>query len=307
MKKAFVSHLCAYAQAHEDLYLMCGDLGYGVLNPFREQFGERFINAGICEQNMTSVAAGMALGGKNVFTYSIANFPTLRPLEQIRNDVAHHDANVTIVAVGGGFSYGPLGMSHHATEDLAILRALPNMTVFTPCDPEEAGAATDLAAKTPHPCYLRLGRGGEPSIPHIRKDYRLGGASVLREGKDLAILCAGAIASEALAAAEQLSAAGIDCDVRSFFTIKPMNEAAVLEAAKRYPLLVTVEEGNVTGGFGSAVTEICAAAGAQTRVVRMGLQDEYTNVIGSQAYLRDTYGLSAAKLAANIQALWRQA
>src|SRR5438874_9377638 len=141
MRTAFVDTLCELAERDDRIWLLCGDLGYSILERFADRFPERYVNVGVAEQNMTGVAAGLALCGKVVFTYSIANFPVMRCLEQIRNDVCYHDANVKVVAVGGGFAYGALGMTHHATEDLAVLRALPRMTVVAPGDPVETDAA----------------------------------------------------------------------------------------------------------------------------------------------------------------------
>lgn len=161
MRDTFVRTLIDLARKDPNIELVTGDLGFGVLKPFWETLPNQFLNAGIAEQNMTTVAAGMALSGKTVFTYSIGNFPTLRCLEQIRNDCAYHQANVKIVCVGGGFVYGALGMSHQATEDIAVMRALPDVAVLCPGDLVEAEAATKAIADYPGTCYLRLGRGGE--------------------------------------------------------------------------------------------------------------------------------------------------
>ena len=176
MRDTFVRTLIEEAMQDPRIVLVTGDLGFGVLKPFWELLPNQFINAGIAEQNMTSVAAGMALEGKIVFTYSIGNFPTLRCLEQIRNDCAYHDANVKIVCVGGGFVYGSLGMSHHATEDIAVMRAIPGMTVICPGDLVEAAEATRAIVKHPGTCYLRLGRGGEKRIHEQIDHFQIGKA-----------------------------------------------------------------------------------------------------------------------------------
>ncbi len=164
MRPAFVAALCQLASEDERIWLLCGDLGYGALEPFRDTFPGRYINAGVAEQNMTGMAAGLALSGKVAFTYSIANFPTLRALEQIRNDVCYHDCNVKIVSVGAGFSYGAQGYTHHGVEDIAIMRALPEKVVVSPGDPVEARLATRAVAALPGPCYLRLGKSGEAAV-----------------------------------------------------------------------------------------------------------------------------------------------
>ena len=174
MRDTFVKTLIDIAKKDKNVHLITGDLGFGVLKPFWEQLPDQFTNAGIAEQNMTSFAAGLALQGKTVFTYSIGNFPTLRALEQIRNDCAYHNANVKIVCVGGGFVYGPLGMSHHATEDLSIMRALPDVTVLAPGDLVEAEYATRAIYETEGTCYLRLGRGGEKQIHDKIDNFKIG-------------------------------------------------------------------------------------------------------------------------------------
>lgn len=168
MKKALVNTLLELMEKQDNIYVFTGDLGFGVMNPIIEKYGNHFINVGICEQNLTAAATGMAMEGNIVFTYSIGNFPTLRCMEQIRNDACYHNANVKIISVGGGFAYGQLGMSHHATEDVAMLRALPNMTVLTPADTYETKEAIKLAVKIDGPVYIRLGRGGEKDIKHLR-------------------------------------------------------------------------------------------------------------------------------------------
>ena len=164
MRNHLINELTAIAKKDKDVMLIAGDLGFGVLNEFMETLPDQFINAGICEQNMASVAAGLALEGKKVYVYSIGNFPGIRCLEQVRNDICYHNANVKIIVVGGGFAYGQLGMSHHATEDLSIMRSLPNMTVYSPSDPLEAVDVIREAYATEGPGYIRLGKGGENRI-----------------------------------------------------------------------------------------------------------------------------------------------
>ena len=176
MRDTVIRTLIELGKEDKDIELITGDLGFGVLKSFWETLPNQFINAGIAEQNMTGVAAGMALEGKKVFTYSIGNFPTLRCLEQIRNDCAYHNANVNVICVGGGYVYGSLGMSHHATEDIAILRALPDVTVICPGDPVEAALAVKKIAQTDGTCYLRLGRGGEQNVNTVIKEFEIGKA-----------------------------------------------------------------------------------------------------------------------------------
>ncbi|WP_337098171.1 transketolase family protein [Paenibacillus sp. YIM B09110] len=302
MRNKFVETIVKFAETDSNLFLITGDVGFGVLTDFRNQFPDRFINAGISEQNMTSVAAGMAMEGKTVFTYSIANFPTARCFEQIRNDVAYHKANVKIVAVGGGFSYGAQGMSHHATEDMAIMRALPEMTVFAPCDSVETEAVTKYAVGMVGPVYIRLGRGGEKNLHEGGVDVSIDvlKANVLKNGRDTAIFVAGAIANEALDAAVKLELQGVSCAVYSFPSVKPIDSATILEVAAKVDYIFTLEEHNIVGGFGSAVSEMIAESAVKAVVVRMGLNDVYTSAVGSQDYLRAVYGIDANSIFSRV-------
>lgn len=301
MRDTFVRTLIEIAKKDPNVHLITGDLGFGVLKPFWEQLPDQFTNAGIAEQNMTSFAAGMALEGKTVFTYSIGNFPTLRALEQIRNDCAYHQANVKIVCVGGGFVYGSLGMSHHATEDLAIMRALPNVTVLAPGDLVEAEQSTHAIYQHPGTCYLRLGRGGEKRIHEGIDDFQIGKAIPILEGENVAIFSTGGILEEAMEAGEILKQKGIQPALFSFPTVKPIDRETILKGAEEFDLIVTVEEHTILGGFGSAVAEVLTEESKTlVKQVRVGLGDRYSSIVGSQQYLRHIYGMSAEKIAEKI-------
>lgn len=300
MRDTFVQTLIELAKENRDIELVTGDLGFGVLKPFWETLPDQFINAGIAEQNMTSLAAGMSLAGKTVFTYSIGNFPTLRCLEQIRNDCAYHHANVKIVCVGGGFVYGSLGMSHHATEDLTVMRALPEVVVMAPGDKLEAEAATHAIAIHPGTCYLRLGRGGEQPIRTHILDFQIGKAIPVQHGDDVAIFSTGAIFDEVADACRQLASAGIHPTIYTFPTVKPLDQQTVLRCAATHRLIVTCEEHNIVGGFGSAVAEVLTECPSSARLLRIGLDDQYCTLVGSQKYLRDQYSISGSKIAAKI-------
>ena len=290
MRDAFVRALMREAAADPRLTLITGDLGFGVLKPFWETYPDQFVNAGIAEQGMTGLAAGLARTGRTVLTYSIGNFPTLRCIEQIRNDCAYHDANVKIVCVGGGFVYGSLGMSHHATEDMAVLRALPGVTVFTPGDPAEVEAVVPVMLRTPGTCYLRLGRGGEPMLHDGPvTDWTLPRALTLRQGTDVALLSAGGILTQTVSAARLLQEQGVSAEVVSFPCIKPIDREKLIDLAGRFHHLVTVEEHNIVGGFGSAVCEVIAETGMPCRVHRIGMEDVYSCIVGTQQYLRSQY------------------
>lgn len=292
MRDTFVAALIEEAKKNRNIELITGDLGFGVLKPYWEQLPGQFTNAGIAEQNMTSIAAGMAMEGKIVFTYSIGNFPTLKCVEQIRNDCAYHDANVKIVCVGGGFVYGPLGMSHHATEDIAILRALPGVTVVCPGDLIEAASATKAIVNYPGTCYMRLGRGGEKRIHDKIENFQIGKAIRIREGDEVAVFSTGGILDNATDAVKRLNAEGISTAQISFPTVKPIDEDTILEYAKKCKVIVTCEEHNIVGGFGSAVAEVIAEHKTKAILTRIGLNDTYSSVVGSQQYLREKYGMS---------------
>lgn len=300
MRDTFVKTLIGLAEKNKDIELITGDLGFGVLKPFWEKLPDQFTNAGIAEQNMTTVAAGMALEGKKVFTYSIGNFPTLRCLEQIRNDCAYHHANVNIVCVGGGFVYGSLGMSHHATEDIAVMRSLPGVTVVCPGDLVEAAEATKAIAKYPGTCYLRLGRGGEKQVHTEISNFRIGKAIRIKQGEKIAVFSTGAILDDVTDAVAELEKYGISVEQYSFPTVKPLDQDVVLDCSKRFDKIFTVEEHNITGGFGSAVAEVMAENPAKARLVRIGINDEYCTIVGSQEYLRDQYGFSTDKIVKRI-------
>jgi transketolase len=300
MRNTFVSALCDLAEQDERIWLLCGDLGYSVLEKFAERFPQRYVNVGVAEQNMTGVAAGLALAGKVVFTYSIANFPVMRCLEQVRNDVCYHNLSVKIVAVGGGMPYGAQGYTHHGVEDLAVMRALPNMTVVAPGDPVETRLATKALVEHPGPGYLRLGKGGEAIVHTETPDFRLGRAIILREGDDITLIAAGAILGETVKAADLLAEEGIRVGVISMPTVSLLDAEAVLQTAARSRWIVTVEEHSITGGLGSAVAEVLAEAEPHgARLIRCGVTaGPYT--VGGHAYLRRLNHLDAESLVQTV-------
>lgn len=302
MRTAFIRALTDLARQDRRITLVTGDLGFGVVEKFAQAYPDQFVNAGVAEQNMTGVAAGMALAGRIVFTYSIGNFPTLRCLEQIRNDVCYHQADVKVVTVGGGFAYGGLGISHHATEDLAVMRAMPNMVVVAPGDPVEADAATRAVAFKRGPSYLRLGRAGERAVHADPLRFELGKAIVVREGGDLTLISTGGMLERAVRVAEQLEADGIRVRVLSMHTLKPLDAEAVVRAAQETAAVVTLEEHSAIGGLGSAVAEVLVEAPIpRVRFRRLALPSAFASTVGSQDYLRDAYGLSEQAILAELR------
>lgn len=306
MRNTFVKCLTGFAKQDRRVLLVTGDLGYGVLDKFWDVLPDQFFNAGIAEQSMTGLAAGLGMEGKIVFTYSIANFPTLRCLEQIRNDVAYNNANVKIVSIGGGMAYGPSGITHHATEDIAVMRAIPNMTVLTPGDPAETAACTRYAYEHDGPFYIRLGKGGEQTlhekVPALEKPCLL----ELAKGRDVAILCCGAILSEGSKAVAVLKEKGISAGLYSVPFVKPIDRNGLAALTRQYRAIFTVEEHNLSGGFGSAVAEVIAQYGEPVFFRMIGLPDGFTSKVGSQQYLREYYGIAADDIVGRVLQYQRQ-
>lgn len=282
------------------IMFMTGDLGFGVIDEYQRSFPDQFINAGVAEQNMTGLAAGLASCGRIVFTYSIANFPTLRTLEQVRNDVCYHDLNVKIVAIGGGTAYGSLGYSHHAIEDLAIMRALPNITVVAPGDPVEAEAATRGLAEAPGPAYLRLGRAGEPAVHEAGVSFEVGKAIRVRPGSDVTLISTGGMLATTVEAADLCTAAGVDAGVLSMHTVKPLDLEAIAQASAATSLLVSVEEHSLAGGLGGAIAEAVMDGDLRARLLRIGMPSEPTYEVGSNEYLLGHYGLTAEAISRRV-------
>jgi len=305
MRNHLIRELEELAATDPRIVVITGDLGYGVLNSFAAKYPGRCFNGGISEQNMASVAAGLALEGSVAYTYSIGNFPLMRCLEQMRNCACYHNLNVKVVAIGGGFVYGQLGMSHHATEDIAITRALPNMRVFCPADPDEAVKVIGAAHGINGPCYIRLARGGEPSLHPSLQGYDVTRLLPIREGGRVAVLSTGPVLSEALSAAEALRMDGIEVGVYNCICLKPFDVDALRSIASRYEAIVSIEEHNVMGGLGSIIADSLLALGpsAMPKLVKLGLQDVYTSIVGSQSYLRKHYGLMSEDVVRAVRGL----
>jgi len=304
MRDVFIQRLTEVAESNPRVLLITGDLGFNVLNAFAERFPRQYLNAGVAEQNMTGLATGLAMEGRVVFTYSIANFPTLRCLEQIRNDACYHAANVKVVAIGGGFSYGALGVSHHATEDLSILRSLPELTVVAPGDDWEAAEATSALVTAPGTCYLRLDRSSAPATNRPDEQFQLGRGRVIRQGEDMTLMAVGGILGIALEAAERLVGEGIECRVVSMHTVKPLDREAILAACRETGGIVTIEEHTIDGGLGGAVAEVCLDAGVFPQTFRrIGLRAGFSSIVGDQEFLRSQYGMDARAIIAAVRTL----
>ncbi len=300
MRTAFLEELVKLAEEDERIWLLCGDLGYSVLEVFADRFPGRFLNAGVAEQNMTGIAAGLAMMGKIVFTYSIANFPTLRCLEQIRNDVCYHNLNVKIVAVGGGLAYGSHGYTHHAVEDIGALSILPNMSVAAPGDPIEARAITRMMASRSGPAYIRLGKAGEPIIHPSNVAVSFGKSLMLRSGRDLTLISTGGMLANTVKAADLLEASGCSVRVLSMPFVVPLDEQAIRTALAETGALLTIEEHGY-GGLGTAVGEAIARHGSATVFVPLRLGRTPIKTSGSQDQLRAAQGLSVEGIVASAK------
>lgn len=303
MRTIFNKTLIKIARDDPRIHMVLADIGYGEIEPFDEAFPGRLYNVGVAEQNMTGVACGLAMEGNIAVTYSIANFPTLRCLEQIRNDVCYHNQNVKIVIIGGGVSYGPLGISHHSTEDIAIMRALPNMTVLVPCDCIEAEAATHAMIEHDGPVYYRCGYKNESDIHEGPVDFRIGRSIPVSDGSDIAVFFTGPIGYDAKKACAMLAKEGISVRLVSMPSIKPIDREEILSSAKRIGRILTVEEHNLSGGFGSAVAEVLADEGCVCQFKRMALNDVYVSKVGSQEWLREQYGLGVNDIYNTVKAM----
>lgn len=291
MRTVFINELILQARLHPEIFLVVGDLGFSVVEPFAGEFPDRFLNAGVAEQNMTGVAAGLASEGYHVFTYSIANFPTLRCLEQIRNDVAYHRLPVTVVSVGAGFSYGNLGYSHHAVQDIGILRTLPEMTILSPADPGETRECVQWLAENPCPSYLRLGKAGEPVL-HERRGLTQGPLKILEGRSDCALVTTGSILKVALEAARKLAGEGIPVSVYSCPWLQPVTRE-YLQPLERFRRIVVIEEHVAAGGLASLLREYLPE---RLQLLAFPLQGSVLGEVGSQDCLRKSAGLDSPSL-----------
>ena len=303
MRDVFIKELVRQAAKNPNIVLITGDLGFGVLDEYRSRFPRQFINAGLTEPHMASMAAGMAKEGKKVFTYSIGNFVSLRALEQIRIDIAYHNANVTAVCIGGGLSYGQLGMTHHATEDLSIMRALPNMTVAVPGDDFEVESITRWICAHDGPAYLRLDKTSMENT-NEKEAFNFSKFRKLRADRDITLVASGGILKEALTAADELESNGIGARVLSAHSLRPFDAQSILKAVKETGGIVTIEENVIEGGLGGAVAEVCLEAGViPKKFYRIGLRNGFSSVVGTQEYLRSCYGLDAKAIVEKVKEL----
>lgn len=306
MRYAFIKTLTAEAEKNKNIILITGDLGFTVFEEFKQKFPKQFLNVGVAEQNMMGIAAGLALSGKTVFVYSIATFASMRAYEQIRNDIASHQASVIVVGTGGGLSYGHLSITHHSIEDIALMRVIPGMNIICPADPTETTWATKLCIKMKKPMYLRLGKKGEPGLYKKTPNLKFGKGSILKTGGKIAILATGNMVHTALVTSEILLQKKISATVVSMHTIKPIDRTLILRYAKKYPIIATIEEHSIIGGLGSATAEILSEYNSHARLIRFGVPDILPFEIGSQEYLRKKLSLAPGDIARKILSTRKQ-
>lgn len=296
MRTTLVKTLVKLAEKEERIFVITPDLGFSVWEEFEKRFPQRFLNVGVAEANAIGIATGLALCGRIVYVYSIIPFVTMRPFEHIRIELAYMKANVKIVGVGAGVTYGAQGTTHHAIEDIAIMRTLPNMIVFSPCDPWEVEQGVRASLNYEGPIYFRLGKRGEPVITPAGNSFSFGRANVIKRGREVYILFTGNIADEVVKLHSLLKSKGISAEVVSMHTLKPFDYEYLDKILKTGKPVFTIEEHNIIGGLGSIVAEYIAEAGYKVRFKRFGIPDQYAHWVGSQKYIREKFGLSAEKI-----------
>jgi transketolase len=295
VRNEFIASLVKAAELNKNIFLLCGDLGFSVLEAFADKFPDRFINVGIAEQNMMGIAAGLALSGKKVFTYSIVNFAITRCLEQIRNDVCYHNADVTLVAIGGGLPYGTHGYTHQGVEDIGFTRTLPNIDVYVPADKIELRYCMGHILHKNGPNYLRMARGGEADVHTKELSANKQLFEVLPRQK-INFITQGTILNEAYAAVLKLQNHGIQVGLFSLPVLSPTLKNELQELATQSNILITVEEHLTEGGLGSFVAEIISECSSPARLLRQGLAHKNLDKTGNQQFLREQNHIDADSL-----------
>lgn len=298
MRDTFAQAFYDEAQRNPKLFLVVADISpASKISSFRQEFPTRFIDVGVAEQTMIGLAAGLALRGCKPFAYTIANFSIYRPFEQVRNDVCYQNLPVTVVGMGAGITYSPLGATHHTIEDVAVMSAIPNMSVLAPCDPAEVTESVFAAARHQGPVYLRLGKAGEPNLTAHAEPFRFGKVRQLKAGDAVAILSYGPITKMAMDLAARLDADGSrSAAVYSVHTLKPLDRDGIAALLNRFPVVVVVEEHVEHGGLGAQVKQVAWDCRASCDLHTFSLRDEFLHVYGSQDDIRRAHGLSVDQI-----------
>jgi transketolase len=300
MRNTFIKELTKFVETDKNIIFMTADLGFSVFEEFMEKYPNNYINVGLAEQNLIGVAAGLALTGKKVFVYSIAPFATARCFEQIKVNIAYHNLDVIIVGVGGGFSYSKSGSTHHAFEDIGILRTLPNMKILCPGDPIEVKASVKYAIENSGPFYIRLGKNKEPNIH--KEEVELKNIISISEGEDGIILTTGNMLELGTKIVEDLkNKHGKNFALSSCPIIKPFDEKQILDLLKKYKYIFSLEEHVKEGGLSSLLSEIIATSTYKDFLFKgFSIDHGFIKTVGSQDYLRDLSGISKDKITEQI-------
>lgn len=298
MRATFIETLTEMAREDEKIICVIGDTGFSVFEAFEKEFGGRFINAGIAEQNFVSIGAGLAAMGMKPYIYNVVSFMTLRAAEQIMLDICYQENPVTLIGVGGGLAYGTSGPTHHALQDIAMMSALPNMTVVCPGDPIEMKGAMMVSKNYGKPLYIRIGRSIDPIVHHNEVDFEIGKAIKMYDGMDATIFVTGVMLQEAVNVREQLFQKGISASLYSMPTVKPIDAKTIKERAALGKPIFTIEEHSVIGGLGDAVGRILLEDIMLPSVYlhKFAVHDHFAPVTGSREYLRDLFGISSDKI-----------
>ena len=301
MRKVFFQTLQEIVKKDSSIFLLTGDLGVIFFYDLKNIDPKRFINVGVAEANMIDIAAGLSMSGKNVYCYSIIPFLVMKTLEQIRIDLCYNNLNVKLLGAGGGLVYGVEGITHHAIEDIAVMRSLPNMTVVAPGDAREAEALAKASVSYPSPLYIRFGRDSDPVIHEKEFEFEIGKGIVVKEGKDICLIATGTMLYLAKIASDILEKQGLNVTLISMHTIKPLDTELIKNCAKNYKAIFTLEEHNIIGGLGSAVAEVISELNYGKLFQRIGIPDKYSFPnVGGPDYLREKFGLTPEIIAQTI-------
>ena len=302
MRQTCLDMVYELAKRDPRVFFIGSDLGCGTLQEFQRDMPERFFMEGISEANVVSMAAGLAMNGKIPYVNTIATFLTRRAFEQVTLDLCLHNVPVRLLGNGGGMVYAPLGPTHMTVEDLAIMRAIPNMTVLAPCDAEEMRRAMEQTLDYPGPIYVRFGKGFDPVVSSPDQPFIIGKGIIMREGEDALLISTGITLKIVLDAAQQLEKAGIAAAVLHLPTVKPLDRDLILQLAGEVRAVVTVEEHSIIGGLGGAVAEVLAEADFENplRFRRIGIPDTFPEDYGSQNSLLERYGITSEKTVATV-------
>jgi len=302
MRQTAMNAVHELAQRDPRVVFIGSDLGAGTLVKMQKEFPDRYFMEGVSEAHIIGMAAGLAMDGFIPYVNTIATFLTRRCYEQVAIDLCLHELPVRLIGSGGGAVYAPLGPTHMATDDIAIMRALPNMTICAPADAEEMKRLMDASLDVRGPMYIRVAKGGDPIVSRSELGFSIGRAISMREGADVLFVSTGVLSGRCLSAAERLQSQGIEAGVLHAHTVKPLDVQQIRERAGRVSLVVSVEEHSLVGGLGSALAEMFADAGLATPLLRLGLPDTFTSSYGSQDSVLSKYGLTAEAIAASTQA-----